>query len=80
MKFGDWGYIPSEIGNYSTLYYKDAYSSSNDSSHGIAVVGGSPSTDIACGAFCLFLTASTLGYAPDAGTNLSCKPCASNQS
>lgn len=75
MKFGVWGWLPFEIGAYSTQYYKDYYYSGM----GFALVGGNSAVGAACGAFCVNLYYAVSYRRWHIGAALSCKPCASNQ-
>ena len=76
MKFGAWGWLPFEVGAYSTQYYKDCYYNGT----GFALVGGISGSGARCGAFCVALSDAVSGRGWLAGAAPSCKPCASNQS
>lgn len=72
LQFGNFGFLPLEVGSYSTQYYKDHYWTGT----GYAIVGGYSNRGSYCGAFCVDLTDAVglrnwaFGAAP------SCKPCA----
>jgi hypothetical protein len=71
MKFGVWGWLPFEVGAYSTQYYKDAYYNGT----GFALVGGDSYYGANCGAFCVTLGGAVLYRSWHNGAAPSCKPC-----
>ena len=71
MKFGVWGWLPFEVGAYSTQYYKDYYYNGT----GFALVGGYSNNGADCGAFCVYLSAAVSYRAWHTGAAPSCKPC-----
>lgn len=71
MKFGAWGWLPFEVGAYSTQYYKDYYYSGT----GFALVGGSSYNGANCGAFAVYLSPAVSVRAWNHGAAPSCKPC-----
>lgn len=75
MKFGAWGWLPFEVGAYSTQYYKDYYYNGT----GFARVGGYSRDGASCGAFCVSLAGAVSSRHWSGGAAPSCKPCASNQ-
>ena len=71
MKFGAWGWLPFEVGAYSTQYYKDYYSYGTD----FALVGGLSNSGANCGAFCIALGIAVSYRSWALGAALSYKPC-----
>lgn len=71
MSYGKWGFIPFEVGAYSSQYYKDYYYNGT----GFALVGGASYYGAAAGAFYVALDSafSVRGWAIAA--SLSCIPC-----
>jgi len=71
MKFGTFGWLPFEVGAYSTQYYKDYYYNGT----GFARVGGASHNGASCGAFYVTLNAAVSARGWDGGAAPSCKPC-----
>jgi hypothetical protein len=71
MEFGVWGWLPFEVGAYSTQYYKDYYYNGA----GFALVGGASDRDAYCGAFSVRLTYAVSIRTWSFGAAPSCKPC-----
>jgi len=72
MQFGLFGFLPIEVGSYSTQYYKDYYYDGT----GFALVGGSSSHGGAHdGAFCVGLNIGAGNRSWTIGAAPSCKPC-----
>jgi hypothetical protein len=71
MKFGVWGWLPFEVGAYSTQYYKDYYLNGT----GFALVGGNSAYGADCGVFCVHLSATVSARGWFVGAAPSCKPC-----
>lgn len=71
MKFGAWGWLPFEVGAYSTQYYKNYYYNGT----GFALVGGSSSNGAICGAFSADLSRAVSNRYWGGGAAPSCKPC-----
>ena len=71
MQFGLFGFLPIEVGSYSTQYYNDYYSNGT----GVAFVGGNSNGGANDGAFYIIFTsaASNRGWSIEAAP--SCKPC-----
>jgi hypothetical protein len=71
MKFGVWGWLPFEVGTYSTQYYKDYYYNGT----GFARVGGFSDYGAVCGAFYILLSSDASVRFWNCGAAPSCKPC-----
>jgi hypothetical protein len=76
MQYGLWGCLPIETGSYSTQYFSDYWYDGT----GYARFGGSASLGAYDGAFCLYLINASGGRNWSISSDLSCKPCANNQS
>ena len=72
MQFGLFGFLPIEVGAYSTQYYKDYYYNGT----GFALVGGGSNSGASGGAFYVRLGAAASGRHWGIGASLSCKPLA----
>jgi hypothetical protein len=75
MKFGAWGWLPFEVGAYSTQYYKDYYYNGT----GFALVGGGSGYGVDGGAFCVALSFAVSIRYWDGGAAPSCKPLANKE-
>ena len=71
MQFGLFGFLPIEVGTYSTQYYKDKYYDGT----GFALVGGSSHSGANGGAFCVNLNGAASSRNWGIAVRLSCKPC-----
>ena len=71
MQFGLFGFLPIEVGSYSTQYYKDYYYNGT----GFALVGGSSNVGANCGAFSANLDSGVTDRYWSVGAAPSCKPC-----
>jgi hypothetical protein len=71
MKFGAWGWLPFEVGAYSTQYYKDYYYNGT----GFARVGGHSNSGADCGALCVDLRSAVSYRDWPCAAAPSCKPC-----
>jgi hypothetical protein len=75
MKFGAWGWLPFEVGAYSTQYYKEYYYNGT----GFARVGGHSLSGANCGAFCVSLADDVSYRQWNYGAAPSCKPLANKE-
>ena len=71
MQFGLFGFLPTEVGSYSTQYYKDYYYNGT----GFALVGGYSYGGAIVGAFSVALSAGAGNRNWYIGAAPSCKPC-----
>ena len=71
LQFGNFGFLPLEVGSYSTQYYKDHYWTGT----GYAIVGGRSYGGSDCGAFCVGLDFAVGDRYWIVGAAPSCKPC-----
>ena len=70
MAFGEWGMLPTEVGSYSTTYYKDYFYTGN----GYALVVGYSYHEADCGAFFFSLYSSFSRRHWGIAASPSCKP------
>jgi hypothetical protein len=70
MIFGDYGMLPTEVGSYSTQYYKVYYYNGT----GYALVGGNSNSGAICGAFCFGLNNPFSSRNWGRAASPSCKP------
>jgi hypothetical protein len=71
MIYGAWGFLPHEVGAYSSQYYKDYYYNGT----GFALVGGSSGSGAAAGAFFVSLSSAFSNRYWNIAASLSCIPC-----
>jgi hypothetical protein len=76
MQYGLWGCLPIEIGSYSTQYFSDYWYRGT----GYALFGGRATASATNGAFSANLAYSVGDRNWAFSSDLSCKPCANNQS
>ena len=70
LQFGNFGFLPLEVGSYDTQYYKDHYWTGT----GYAIVGGASYAGSGCGAFYVHLGTTVGSRGWYLGAALSCKP------
>lgn len=70
MIFGDYGMLPTEVGSYSTQYYKDYYYNGT----GYVRIGGASNCGAYCGAFSFYLSNSFANQYWGTAASPSCKP------
>ncbi len=71
MIYGAWGFLPHEVGAYSSQYYKDYYYNGA----GFALVGGTSNNGAYAGAFSVHLSFAFSLRAWNVAASLSCIPC-----
>lgn len=72
MSFGEYFMLPSEVGAYSSMYYKDGFQTGNE----YALFGGSTTYSDMDGAFATYLNCVFSVTGDAIATSLSCKPLA----